>query len=154
MNEREQQIRKRAHQIWEEEGCPQGREREHWERAEREINAREGRSLQGGIAAEGGLRLHGPGLSPVVLSGDTSYSRYRVSISFCSVKYRFASILPASRVNNSNRFQNALDVHQVGSVELLVPQHVSGVWAALTAEVRRTPSRNCRNPSIRAASTW
>jgi hypothetical protein len=41
MNEREQQIRKRAHQIWEEEGCPQGREREHWERAEREINARD-----------------------------------------------------------------------------------------------------------------
>jgi Protein of unknown function (DUF2934) len=41
MNDREQQIRERAHQIWEEEGRPQGREREHWERAAREIDARE-----------------------------------------------------------------------------------------------------------------
>lgn len=41
MDSREEQIRARAHQIWEEEGRPQGREREHWERAAREIDARE-----------------------------------------------------------------------------------------------------------------
>jgi hypothetical protein len=26
-------IRSRAHQIWEEEGCPEGRAEEHWEKA-------------------------------------------------------------------------------------------------------------------------
>ena len=30
-------ISRRAYQIWEEEGWPQGREAEHWSRAEREI---------------------------------------------------------------------------------------------------------------------
>jgi hypothetical protein len=34
---RDEQIRKRAHEIWEQEGRPEGKEREHWERAEREI---------------------------------------------------------------------------------------------------------------------
>ena len=38
MNDREQRIRERAHQIWEKEGQPEGRERDHWERAEREID--------------------------------------------------------------------------------------------------------------------
>ena len=33
----EQRIRERAHQIWEEEGRPHGRDREHWEQASREI---------------------------------------------------------------------------------------------------------------------
>ena len=33
MADTEQRIRERAHQIWEEEGRPEGREREHWERA-------------------------------------------------------------------------------------------------------------------------
>ena len=33
----EDRIRRRAYQIWEEEGWPQGREAEHWSRAEREI---------------------------------------------------------------------------------------------------------------------
>lgn len=31
------QIRRRARAIWREEGCPQGRDREHWERAELEV---------------------------------------------------------------------------------------------------------------------
>ncbi len=33
MADTEQRIRARAYEIWEEEGCPEGREREHWERA-------------------------------------------------------------------------------------------------------------------------
>lgn len=37
--DREQRIRERAHRIWEEEGRPEGREDEHWRRAEREIDA-------------------------------------------------------------------------------------------------------------------
>lgn len=32
-----EQIRQRAHEIWEEEGCPDGRQAEHWKRAEREL---------------------------------------------------------------------------------------------------------------------
>lgn len=37
---RDEQIRRRAHEIWEQEGRPHGKEREHWERAERELEER------------------------------------------------------------------------------------------------------------------
>ena len=33
----EAQIASRAHALWEEEGRPEGRDKEHWERAEREV---------------------------------------------------------------------------------------------------------------------
>jgi hypothetical protein len=46
--EREDAIRRRAHQIWEQDGRPQGREAEHWERAKREIE--EGRDQSGSSA--------------------------------------------------------------------------------------------------------
>ena len=36
--DREDRIRQRAYRIWEDEGCPDGRDREHWDRAEREID--------------------------------------------------------------------------------------------------------------------
>jgi hypothetical protein len=36
---RDDEIRKRAHEIWENEGRPDGREKDHWERAEREMAA-------------------------------------------------------------------------------------------------------------------
>jgi hypothetical protein len=32
-----QQVRQRAHDLWEQEGCPQGRDKEFWLRAEREL---------------------------------------------------------------------------------------------------------------------
>ncbi|CAH2601067.1 conserved protein of unknown function [Rhodovastum atsumiense] len=32
--EREQRIRERAYFLWLEDGCPEGRDRDHWERAE------------------------------------------------------------------------------------------------------------------------
>jgi hypothetical protein len=35
--DREQRIRDRAHQIWQDEGCPEGRADEHWAQAEREV---------------------------------------------------------------------------------------------------------------------
>ena len=38
---REHRIRERAYAIWEEEGCPEGNDREHWLRAEAEIAAEE-----------------------------------------------------------------------------------------------------------------
>ena len=34
---REERIRLRALEIWREQGCPNGRAREHWEQAEREV---------------------------------------------------------------------------------------------------------------------
>lgn len=36
---REERIRERAHEIWEREGNPAGREQAHWEQAAREIDA-------------------------------------------------------------------------------------------------------------------
>ena len=42
MPDREQKIRERAYQIWEQEGRPNGLAQEHWERASREIGAEEG----------------------------------------------------------------------------------------------------------------
>ena len=38
----EEQIRERAHRIWMEEGCPHGRDVEHWEMAKRELQAEDG----------------------------------------------------------------------------------------------------------------
>ena len=35
--DREQRVRQRAHDIWQTEGCPEGRAEEHWARAEQEI---------------------------------------------------------------------------------------------------------------------
>ena len=46
MTDHEQQIRQRAHRLWEEAGCPEGRDEEFWERAERAIDA-EGSSDKG-----------------------------------------------------------------------------------------------------------
>ena len=39
MTDREKRIRERAHQLWEEAGCPEGRDQEFWERAEQEEQA-------------------------------------------------------------------------------------------------------------------
>ena len=39
MDDRNERIRKRAHEIWEEEGRPEGREYSHWLRARTEIDA-------------------------------------------------------------------------------------------------------------------
>lgn len=35
--EHQDRIRQRAHEIWESEGCPEGREAEHWAQAEAEL---------------------------------------------------------------------------------------------------------------------
>lgn len=37
--DKQAQIRERAHQLWEEQGRPEGRHEEHWEQARREIEA-------------------------------------------------------------------------------------------------------------------
>jgi hypothetical protein len=38
-NDREQWLQQRAYAIWEIEGRPDGRDREHWEKAERALSA-------------------------------------------------------------------------------------------------------------------
>ncbi|HYD68872.1 DUF2934 domain-containing protein [Azospirillum sp.] len=37
----DERIRRRAHEIWEREGCPEGRQDAHWEQARRELEAEE-----------------------------------------------------------------------------------------------------------------
>ena len=37
IDEREEQIRRRAHELWKQEGKPEGREMDFWLQAEREI---------------------------------------------------------------------------------------------------------------------
>jgi len=41
MDDQSERIRKRAHEIWQEEGSPEGREYSHWLRARAEIQAEE-----------------------------------------------------------------------------------------------------------------
>jgi len=42
---REERIRRLAYEIWEQEGRPNGRDQEHWRRAEAEILQREQRGM-------------------------------------------------------------------------------------------------------------
>lgn len=41
MDDREERIRAKAYELWQEAGQPEGREVEHWEEAERMINAQD-----------------------------------------------------------------------------------------------------------------
>ena len=43
MDEREHRIRERAHQLWEEERCPEGRAEDHWYQAKEIVAMEEGR---------------------------------------------------------------------------------------------------------------
>ncbi|TIY01229.1 MAG: DUF2934 domain-containing protein [Mesorhizobium sp.] len=45
--DREERIRRRAHEIWEREGRPEGREREHWDQAVQEIEAEDSEAERG-----------------------------------------------------------------------------------------------------------
>lgn len=65
----EEQIRLRAYQIWEEEGRPEGRAEEHWQRASDEVTL--ARADARASAAERDLESNpGIGQSPGVGSGD------------------------------------------------------------------------------------
>ncbi len=59
MDDHEERIRKRAHDIWEEEGRPEGREYSHWLRARAEIRAEDGE--RSGRGETGPLDLIGLG---------------------------------------------------------------------------------------------
>lgn len=47
MADREERIRSRAYEIWEREGRPEGRHREHWQQAASEVEAEEGQGAGG-----------------------------------------------------------------------------------------------------------
>jgi hypothetical protein len=59
----EDRIRHRAYQIWEEDGRPQGREHEHWERAVSEIEA-EDNAAQAQSKADDPAELDAPPAKP------------------------------------------------------------------------------------------
>ncbi|RWP80049.1 MAG: DUF2934 domain-containing protein [Mesorhizobium sp.] len=48
----EERIRRRAHEIWEREGRPQGREREHWDQAVQEIEAEGSEAERGPVVPD------------------------------------------------------------------------------------------------------
>jgi hypothetical protein len=48
----EERIRRRAQEIWEREGRPEGRHEEHWARARREVEAEEGGLPRGAAGSD------------------------------------------------------------------------------------------------------
>jgi hypothetical protein len=52
--EDEQRIRERAFQIWVEEGQPEGKDKEHWHRAEQELGQKSSLSEAGDVKPGGG----------------------------------------------------------------------------------------------------
>ncbi len=52
--DREARIRQRAYEIWQSEGRPEGRDVEHWQRAEAEIMAEAGAAGEGSDRAPAG----------------------------------------------------------------------------------------------------
>ena len=64
-HEHEERIRTRAYEIWEREGCPHGREREHWLQARRELDREEDESG----TRHGGLEARGESTDPAASGG-------------------------------------------------------------------------------------
>ncbi|AZO12071.1 MULTISPECIES: DUF2934 domain-containing protein [unclassified Mesorhizobium] len=50
--DREERIRRRAHEIWEREGRPEGRQQEHWDQAVQEIEAEGSEAERGPVAPD------------------------------------------------------------------------------------------------------
>ncbi len=74
----EDTVRAKAHEIWEREGRPEGRDREHWEKALAELGLSDDRDAAppvtsggAGLGLSSGLQPGGtrPGLSPGVSEG-------------------------------------------------------------------------------------
>lgn len=58
----EEQIRQRAHEIWESEGCPEGRDVEHWQQARSEVEPfqEEGDPLAGSVESSVAIPMPKP----------------------------------------------------------------------------------------------
>ena len=50
----EERVRQRAYELWQLEGCPAGREQEHWDQAVKEISQNEA-SSEKGVATDADL---------------------------------------------------------------------------------------------------
>ncbi|WP_349380563.1 DUF2934 domain-containing protein [Paracoccus sp. (in: a-proteobacteria)] len=68
-------IRARAHQIWENEGCPEGQEADHWARATAEIEAGAGQPEAAQSAADSGERAEEEGNVPSAVAGPAARRR-------------------------------------------------------------------------------
>jgi hypothetical protein len=71
MPDREERIRERAHQIWEQEGRPDGRQTGHWQRAAEEIDA-EDEALEVGSVPNKAAPPAGGGLATGLQAGGTT----------------------------------------------------------------------------------
>ena len=60
-DERERRIRERAYAIWEREGRPRGREREHWEQAAAELAAEDDGAIEAAELDAGSTITLSPG---------------------------------------------------------------------------------------------
>ena len=47
-HDHQERIKQRAHEIWESEGRPEGRDADHWSQAEQELNSQTGEGDQTG----------------------------------------------------------------------------------------------------------
>ncbi len=65
MTTTEERIRARAHAIWQREGCPDGRDREHWDMATEEIAIEDNQNLATKPNPLVDRQASGPGGAPV-----------------------------------------------------------------------------------------
>jgi hypothetical protein len=77
--ENENRIRERAHHIWEEEGRPEGKHREHWERACREDSSMQDGTASGATTNPGAARGKPGSAKPTTPTGNTSGARQGTS---------------------------------------------------------------------------
>lgn len=68
---REDEIRQRAHQIWEREGRPDGMDKDHWTRAERELSG----EIPADAPKQAGARRAGAGTAPKKANGTRPAAR-------------------------------------------------------------------------------
>jgi len=73
MPDRDDRIRRRAHEIWEREGRPHGKDAEHWERAQREVDAEASAEIAAATAKPKSSRAGGK--QPGVASGKSATGR-------------------------------------------------------------------------------
>ncbi|WP_187969420.1 DUF2934 domain-containing protein [Aquibium microcysteis] len=66
---RDEQLRQRAYRIWEAEGRPEGREAEHWARAERELADEQPVTAPEDAAAPSRARRKAPAAEPAAGGG-------------------------------------------------------------------------------------
>lgn len=71
MPDKQERIRMRAHAFWEEEGRPDGHDKDHWDRAEAQIDREDAASFQDRRVATG----RAAGISGVQPGGTTPVSR-------------------------------------------------------------------------------